>query len=76
MISASLPTNSSGRLDTFRQSEVFYTAPEQQLDDLVLLASYICGAPITLIGLAGKRRQWLKTKIDCRVPSTLGLPLI
>jgi hypothetical protein len=76
MISAPLPTNSSERLEAFRQSEVFYTAPEQQLDDLALLASHICGVPITLIGLAGEHRQWLKTKIDCRVPFTLGLRLI
>lgn len=65
MISASLPTESE-RLEAFREYEVFYAAPEQQLDDLGLLTSYICGSPIGLIALAGEHREWLKPRINFR----------
>jgi hypothetical protein len=39
------------------------TAPEPAFDDLVLLASRICEAPVALISLVGSDRQWFKARI-------------
>lgn len=49
-------------LDAYR---ILDTAPEQSFDDLVLIASSICGMPMGSISLIDRERQWLK--------STLGL---
>ena len=61
MIIAPLPHNEDERLHRTRQLGLIDTLEEQAYDDLTLLASEICDAPIALITLLDEKRQWFKS---------------
>ncbi|MGI5237097.1 GAF domain-containing protein [Dactylosporangium sp. CA-139066] len=42
---------------------VLDTPPETDFDDIVRIASEICGAPISLVTLVDAERQWFKAKV-------------
>ncbi len=48
------------RLRTLRALDLLDTLPEQEYDQLVELASEICGTPISLVSLVDEQRQWFK----------------
>jgi signal transduction histidine kinase/GAF domain-containing protein len=50
------------RLDTLLDLEILDTQPEESLDNIVELASYICGCPISLVSLVDDCRQWFKAR--------------
>jgi PAS domain S-box-containing protein len=58
-----LPPDEEARLNALRRYEVLDTEPEQEFDDITLLASHICGTPVAMITLVDEDRQWLKSKI-------------
>ncbi|MEO6911519.1 MAG: GAF domain-containing sensor histidine kinase [Edaphobacter sp.] len=55
--------NDSARLAALRKYAILDTLPEQTYDDLTSLASFISGAPISLISLVDKDRQWFKSSV-------------
>lgn len=62
--------NEVERLKALRQYRILDTDPEQAFDDLTLIASQICGAPIALITLIDEDRQWFKSRIGVEVQET------
>jgi two-component system cell cycle sensor histidine kinase/response regulator CckA len=69
-VKAPLPPNEEERLNALQRYEVLDTAPEQQLDDITLLASRICGTPIAMISLLDGDRQWFKSRVGTTVTET------
>ena len=64
---APLPGNESARLAALKQYGVLDTPPEQAFNDLIRLAAYICGTPISLISLIDDARQWFKASSGTRL---------
>ncbi|MDN3654651.1 ATP-binding protein [Ferruginibacter paludis] len=54
------PVNEQDRLSALKELNIIDTAPEQDYDDIVRLASQICKTPISLITLLDEQRQWFK----------------
>jgi PAS domain S-box-containing protein len=59
----SLSNDEVTRLDALRAYNILDTLPEQDFDDLTLLAAQICGTPIALVSLIDEDRQWFKSKV-------------
>ncbi len=49
IVKAPLPPNEEERLKTLRHYDILDTLPEQDFDDITLLASQICGAPMVVL---------------------------
>ena len=59
---ASLPVNEAARLQALQSYRILDTLPESQYQDIVELASIICGTPIAVVSLVDHDRQWFKAK--------------
>lgn len=70
MQSAKTLDNEAQRLEALDDYRVMDTLPEQDFDDLTLIASHICQTPIALISLVDDRRQWFKAKVGVDVTET------
>jgi GAF domain-containing protein len=57
-----MPPDEYARLRTLRDLEILDTPPEEEFDDIVRLASSICGAPMSTISLIDVNRQWFKAR--------------
>ena len=53
-----------------REYGVLDTFPEASFDDIVFLASYICGAPVAMVSLVDEDRQWFKAKLGTDLQET------
>ena len=65
--------NSNGeklRLAALKQFKILDTLPEQEFDEITLLASQICETPIAAISLIDEGRQWFKSQIGLAVNET------
>ena len=60
-MSAPAPDDEATRLFTLNQYDILDTAAERDYDDLTLIASQICGTPVSLISFVDKDRQWFKS---------------
>ncbi len=60
----------SKRLETLNAFEILDTDAEVEFDDIVKLASAICGAPISVISLLDKERQWFKAEVGLGISET------
>lgn len=65
-----IPDNEAGRLRALERYDVMDTTPEAEYDDIVFLASQICGTPISLITLLDEDRQWFKANFGLGVAQT------
>lgn len=70
MSAAPLPADELARIAVLRKYEILDTSSEQAFDDVVKLASAICGTPIALISLIDESRQWFKAKVGLDVQET------
>jgi len=70
MQEAPLAFNERERLEELYSYEVLDTQAEHDIDDLTLLAAYICKAPIALVSLVDASRQWFKAKVGIDVTET------
>ena len=53
----------AARLAELRGLHILDTLPEQAYEDIVQLASQICGAPIALVSFIDEDRQWFKARL-------------
>jgi signal transduction histidine kinase len=67
---APLPSNEADRLAALYELHVLDTAPETDFDDIVKLASTVCGVPMSLVSLTDIDRQWFKAKIGTDLVET------
>ncbi len=58
-----LPENEEERLNELNSFNILDTPNESEFDEIVNLASHICEAPISLISLIDRNRQWFKSKV-------------
>lgn len=58
------------RLAALKEFQILDTLPEQEFDDITLLASQICETPIAAISLIDENRQWFKSQIGLDVNET------
>lgn len=68
--------NENYRLQDLLRYHVVDTPPEQEYDDLVKLAAYICQVPTALISMVDRDRQWFKAKVGldtCETPRSVAL---
>ncbi|MFI5893124.1 ATP-binding protein [Actinoplanes sp. NPDC051513] len=64
---APVPVDEPERLAALHDAGVLDTAPEEDFDDIALLASEICGTPVGLVSLVDTDRQWFKAKVGLDV---------
>ena len=60
----------TARLRMLADYGVMDTGPDEALDEIVALASAICGTPIALVSLVDDTRQWFKARIGLAAQET------
>src|SRR5215213_7653718 len=67
---APLPDNETDRLAALYALDILDSAPEQDFDDIVALASKVCDTPMSLVSLVDTDRQWFKARIGTELTET------
>ncbi|WP_276718078.1 sensor histidine kinase [Pseudooceanicola nitratireducens] len=67
---ARTPSDQKDRLKDLQDLNILDTDPEEKFDDVVNLASKICGMPISLISLVSDDRQWFKSSVGMEAAET------
>lgn len=67
---AALPDNETDRLAALYALDILDSAPEQDFDDIVNLASNVCGTPMALVTLVDTDRQWFKARVGTDLTET------
>jgi two-component sensor histidine kinase len=64
-------SSDAARVAALNGLAILDTEPEPGFDDIVLLASEMCGTPVALVSLVAEDRQWFKARIGfpaCETP--------
>jgi signal transduction histidine kinase len=64
------PPDEADRLQALYELNVLDTPPEPDFDDVVVLASHICGVPMSLVSLVDEDRQWYKARVGIEESET------
>jgi GAF domain-containing protein len=64
------PSAESTRLAALHRYEILDTPVEAEFDDFTKLAAHVCSAPIAVVNLIDKDRQWFKSEIGLGVRET------
>jgi signal transduction histidine kinase len=67
---AAVPDNETDRLAALYALDILDSAPEQDFDDIVSLASNVCGTPTSLVNLIDTDRQWFKARVGSDLVET------
>jgi signal transduction histidine kinase len=67
---APLPTNETDRLAALYSLGVLDSAPDTDFDDIVALASSVCGVPLSLVSLIDADRQWFLARVGTGLTDT------
>jgi diguanylate cyclase (GGDEF)-like protein len=65
-----IPVTEAARAAELHELGILDTIPEQAYDDITFLASKICEAPIALVSLVDKDRQWFKSRVGLDTTET------
>lgn len=65
-----LSLHERARLQAVDRYRILDTSPEQSFDDITALAAMLLRAPISLISLIDKDRQWFKSRVGLNVEET------
>ena len=58
------------RLEALRNYQILDSAPEREFDDVVKIASHICGVPFATLTFVDGERQWFKAKVGIEASET------
>jgi signal transduction histidine kinase len=67
---APLPDNETDRLAALYALDILDSPAEQDFDDIVKLASNVCGTPMSLVSLLDTDRQWFKASVGTDLAGT------
>ena len=70
MIAPIFPDNESTRLKDVYKTQLLDTPEEKEFDEIVQLASDLCGTPISLITILDTERQWFKARVGLDATET------
>jgi len=70
MIKPEKPDNEAQRQRALERYRILDTPPEAAFDDLLRIATAICGTPMGSISLIDRDRQWFKSRIGLDKPET------
>jgi signal transduction histidine kinase len=65
-----MPDNETDRLAALYELDILDSPAEQDFDDIVKLASNVCGSPMSLVSLLDADRQWFKARVGTDLTGT------
>ena len=70
MLTPNYPKNEIERLKAVRKFDLIDSLPEEEYDNIALIASLICQTPISLISIVDENRQFFKSHIGLEISAT------